>query len=81
MRENLRAVNPLPPKRIIGKLIVLVPADLCRHKVFHTRFFHDLGHRSRIAEHIRQPYQCRFPAKLLANKAFPVHKLSDERFS
>ena len=61
MGQHARAVQPLPPERVVRHAVVLVPAQLDGEKVVQPGLFDELRQRPGIAEDIRQPQHRRLP--------------------
>ena len=83
MRQNLRAVQALPPERIEWEFIGLIPADFDRKKILQTRQLHQLRQIPRVAKDIRQPQHGGFRAhaKFLGEVIAPQQKLAGQRFA
>ena len=79
--KDITAIDSLPDKGIIWKLVKLIPCDLSRQEIWYTTFFQDLRDGCRISEYIRQPEASARNAKFFHEELFALHHLSDQRFS
>ena len=79
--QHLCSIDSAPHHRIVRHFIELVPCQFGCHKIIDSAFFHDLRQCPGISEHIRQPEDTVVHAKFLFEKAFAMHKLTDEGFS
>ena len=80
MGQHPASVDAFPVKRVVGHPVVLVPADLRRHKHVDARFFQNLRQRPGIAEHIRQPQKFHVLAEFFLNKPAAEQNLTGQRF-
>ena len=55
VREHLRAVDARPLKGVVGKIVCVIPGQLCRKEIFHAEPAHDLWDGGGIAEGVREP--------------------------
>ena len=81
MGQDPCAVYSLPQESIIRHPVGFIPADFCGHKVTDSTFFHNLGKRGGITEHIRQPQDLIIHAELLPEESFPIQELANQRLS
>ncbi len=81
--QNTRAIQSLPPERVVGEAVVLVPTEFDREKIIQPGLFDQLRQRPGITENIRQPEDRRFDrgAKMLAETTAPEQELARERLS
>ncbi len=81
MGQHAGAVQPLPPERVIGHAVVLVPAQLDGEEVVQAGLLDELRQRPGVAEDIRQPQhgRLRVRAEVLAEIAAPQQKLARQR--
>ena len=70
-----RAVDALPPERVVREHGELVPADLLGEEVRIARGGANLRERARISEGIGQPGFCGFEPKLAKEKALALNEL------
>ncbi len=82
MGQHARAVQPLPPERIKGQAVVLVPADLDGEEILQAGFFDQLRQVPGIAKDIRQPEHRAFGslAEIFAEEGPPQEELAGQRF-
>ena len=57
------------------------PGELLGREVVHSRFLQDLGQRSGVAEHIRQPQIAHVDAELLAEETLALEDLAHQRLA
>ena len=55
MSKNLTSINSSPQKRIIWKLIVIIPSQLRCHKIGHMELFHNLRQGCTVPKYVRKP--------------------------
>ena len=66
MHQNLRAVDPLPVKGIVGKYIGVVPGHLRGQEILYAAALHNLRQGGAVAEGVRQPECIRCVIKVLS---------------
>jgi 23S rRNA (cytidine1920-2'-O)/16S rRNA (cytidine1409-2'-O)-methyltransferase len=77
VRENLRAIQTLPPHELIRHAVVLIPTHFVRDEILHARLFNQLRQRPTIAKRIGQPQNGRVNIpKMLTEIAASKQKLA-----
>ena len=79
--EDAGAVDALPPERVVGELVDLVPADLLGEEVLHAGELGELGERAGVAERVGQPSSLASNAEFLLKVLLSINKLSRQRLS
>ncbi len=81
VREDARAVDPLPEEGVMRKPVRLVPRDLLREEVFGTGGPRDLRQRGGVAERVGQPHLAGMHTELLHEEPRALDELPHERFA
>src|SRR5688500_19515631 len=75
VRPHPCAVDSLPPKRGVRKLVNLIPRYLLRKEIIDVAFREYLWRCSRVTENIRQPHVLGFDSTLLTNITLAMKEL------
>ena len=81
VHEHLRAVDPGPHERVVGRLGELVPGQLLREEAVDPRAAQDLRDLAVVAERVRGPELAAAHAEALLQVALPVDDLAHERLA
>ncbi|MNC07985.1 hypothetical protein D3C75_555550 [compost metagenome] len=76
MGQHFTAINTSPFEGVVRHAVILVPADLRRHKGIDTRFAQDLRQCPAVAENIRQPEVLAFGSELFPEELRSVQNLA-----
>ncbi len=79
--DDLAPVDPAPTETRMGEIVELIPRDLLREEVGHSRLAQDLGQRGRVSEDIGKPQVVRNDAELVAEEVLAMENLPHERLS
>jgi hypothetical protein len=79
--EHPGAVDTLPPERVVGEPVDLVPRHLLGQEPADPRQGKDLREVGRVAEHVRQPQAAGLHVHLVGEEALAVDDLADERLA
>ncbi len=78
VREHPCPVEALPPERVVGEDVLLVPRQLLRDEAGHPTLCEHLRQARGIAEHVGDPHLVAAAAETLLEVALAVHDLTDE---
>ena len=81
VREDRGAVDALPEKRVVLRLVGVIPRELLGEEVIAARARHQLRQVAWIAEHVGQPQDFRFVTELVHEKAFAMQQLAHQRLT
>ena len=76
VRQYFRTIHSNPAESIVRHMIILVPANLDRHKAFNTGTLQDLRQGPAVTKYIRKPENIGCYAKLFFEKALTIKDLA-----
>src|SRR5262249_14431539 len=77
LRVGVGAVDALPPERVVGVPVGVVPAEFRGNEILEAGLGQDLRHVGGIAERVGQPHGGGVDAKVLDVEAAAAHDLAD----
>src|SRR5688572_8451225 len=78
---NTCAIDPLPPKGVVRKLVYLVPRNLLGQKIVYVALRKYLRRCCGVSEYVRQPHIFCCNTELLLEIALAIQELPHERFA
>ncbi len=81
VREDARAVDALPPERVVREGVEFVPAEFLGEEAVDVGGSEDLGKVARVSERVREPAVDRLDAVMLEEESLPEDELASERFT